>query len=89
MSKKRKLYARMLEGSKNVRFGDLVTLLVAFGFELDRIRGSHYIFKHSQIVELLSLQEATNGQAKPYQIKQFLELIEKYNLTMSDDEEQE
>ena len=87
MSKKQKLYQKILSGSKNIRFGDLITLLIAFGFELDRTRGSHQIYKHPQVIEVLSLQESKNGQAKPYQIEQFLELVEKYDLNMNDDSE--
>jgi hypothetical protein len=34
---------------------------------------------------LLNLQDV-GGQAKPYQINQWLRLVERYNLTMEDDE---
>jgi len=53
--------------------------LQAFGFRLARTQGSHHIFQHSDIQELINIQHV-RGQAKPYQIKQFLELIEKYDL---------
>ncbi len=82
MSKKRKLYEKVLAGSNNIRFDDLVTLLIAFGFQLDRTAGSHYIFKHPKVAVLLSLQTTSNGQAKPYQIRQFLGLVEQYALTI-------
>lgn len=52
-----------------------------FGFKLDRKKGSHHIFVHKAINELLNLQEV-KGKAKPYQIKQLLQLIEKYNIQM-------
>jgi len=35
VSKKRKLYDKLLTGSKNIGFSDLVTLLLAFGLTLD------------------------------------------------------
>ncbi len=41
--------------------------------------GSHHIFIHSNIPELLNLQNV-KGKAKPYQIKQLLQLIERYDL---------
>ena len=41
MSKKRKLLEKVLSGSKNLQFDDLVTLVEAFGFSLSRINGSH------------------------------------------------
>ena len=83
MSRKEKLLQKVLSGSRNVRFGDMVTLVNAFGFRLSRTSGSHHIFSHPGISELINLQEV-HGQAKPYQIKQFLNLIERYNLKMED-----
>ena len=83
MSRKEKLLQKVLSGSRNVRFGDMVSLMNAFGFRLSRTSGSHHIFSHPGISELINLQEV-HGQAKPYQIKQFLNLIERYNLKMED-----
>jgi len=83
MSRKEKLLQKVLSGSRNVRFGDMMTLVNAFGFRLSRTSGSHHIFSHPGISELINLQEV-HGQAKPYQIKQFLNLIERYNLKMED-----
>lgn len=40
---------------------------------------------HQKLDELLNLQEV-RGQAKPYQIRQFLRLVERYALTQVDDE---
>jgi hypothetical protein len=37
----------------------------------------------------VSIQPDQNNQAKPYQIKQFLRLIEKFSLKMQDDGEDE
>ena len=82
---KRKLLKKVLAGSQNVRFGDLVTLVEAFGFELARTSGAHHIFEHPDVPELLNLQDR-KGKAKPYQVKQFLELIEQYALTLEDEE---
>jgi HicA toxin of bacterial toxin-antitoxin, len=57
----------------------------AFGFRLDRVSGSHHIFSHDGIAELLNLQDR-KGKAKPYQIRQFLALIEQYDLPVENDE---
>jgi len=43
---KNKILQLILNNSKNVRFSDAVSLAKAFGFILDRINGSHHIFKH-------------------------------------------
>lgn len=56
----------------------------AFGFRLSRVQGSHHIFVHAEIPELLNLQDV-EGQAKPYQIRQFLRLVERYNLRLGED----
>ena len=59
-------------------------LVEAFGFELGRTSGSHHIFVHPDVRELLNLQEV-RGQAKPYQIRQFLWLVERYALSLEDE----
>ena len=83
MNSKAKLLQKILSGSKNVRFGDMVALANAFGFRLSRTKGSHHIFTHPEIPELVNLQDV-HGQAKPYQIKQFLKLVERHNLLLED-----
>jgi HicA-like toxin of HicAB toxin-antitoxin system len=57
----------------------MVKLAESFGFRLSRSSGSHHIFAHPAVKELLNLQEV-KGKAKPYQIGQFLKLVEKYDL---------
>jgi predicted RNA binding protein YcfA (HicA-like mRNA interferase family) len=81
---KHKLLKKVLGGSKNIRFGDLVTLVEAFGFQQMRVNGSHHIFQRPGVAEIINLQDR-NGKAIPYQVKQFLELIEQYNLQLGDD----
>jgi predicted RNA binding protein YcfA (HicA-like mRNA interferase family) len=81
----RRLLARIARGDlANVSFSDMRRLVEAFGFELRRTSGSHHVFVHRDARELLNLQDA-RGQAKPYQIRQFLRLVERYALTMEDD----
>ncbi len=55
--------------------------MAGFGFELDRVRGSHHIFRHTSVSEMLNLQDV-NGEAKPYQIRQLLRIVERHNLTI-------
>ena len=80
---KRKLLKKALAGSKNIRFSEMVALVEAFGFRLSRVSGSHHIFVHPQVPELVNLQDV-GGKAKPYQIRQFLKLVERYNLKLGD-----
>lgn len=79
----RKLLQRILSGSRNVRFDDMVGLVQAFGFRELRVSGSHHIFGHPDVDEIVNLQEV-GGQAKPYQIRQFLALVEDNNLTLEE-----
>jgi predicted RNA binding protein YcfA (HicA-like mRNA interferase family) len=78
----RKLLMRLARGATaNVDFDDMLRLAEAFGFELCRVSGSHHVFAHADIPELINLQ-SVHGQAKPYQIRQFLKLIERYDLKL-------
>jgi len=79
--KKQKLLQKLLSNTKNIRFTEAAACAEVFGFKLDRVKGSHHIFIHSDIPELLNLQNH-KGQAKPYQVKQLLQLIETHNLKM-------
>jgi predicted RNA binding protein YcfA (HicA-like mRNA interferase family) len=81
---KQKLLQKLITGSKNIRFNEATTIAEAFGFRLDRVSGSHHIFIHPDLPELVNLQNVKN-KAKPYQIKQLLKIIEKYNLHMEND----
>ena len=82
--KKRRILETALAGSKNVRFDDMVALVEAFGFRLSRIQGSHHIFVHPLVREPVNLQNV-KGKAKPYQIRQVLHLVERYNLKLADE----
>ena len=82
----RRLLGRIARGElANVSFSDLRRLVEAFGFELRRTSGSHHVFVHPDVREFLNLQEV-RGQAKPYQIRQFLRLVERYALRMEDEQ---
>ncbi len=78
---------RQLQFSQaNVRLADLERLAVALGFVLDPTSGSHRIYIHPVHTEAqLNLQPDKNGQAKPYQVKQLLYLVDAYNLSITDD----
>jgi len=80
----RQLLLRLQNGAiRNVAFNDFVSLVEGFGFRLSRSVGSHHIYTHPGIEELINLQRA-DGEAKPYQIRQFLRLVDRYNLRLKD-----
>jgi len=80
MVKKDKLYQRIGNNQKNVRFGDFCNLMTYFGFELVRIRGSHHLYQHPEIKEIMNAQPKKDGLAKSYQVRQFLKLVDAHNL---------
>lgn len=79
-----KLLERLQRGGlTSVRFRDVMRLARAMGFDLQRTSGSHHILAHPDIPELLNLQEV-GGEAKPYQIRQLLRLVERYSLGLGE-----
>lgn len=69
--KKKKLLEKILSGSKNIQFDEMISLVEAFGFRLDRVSRSHHIFKHPNVADIVNVQNR-RGKAQPYQIRQFL-----------------
>jgi len=80
---KRKLLDKIKNSGKNIRYGDFVTLVEAFDFRRIRGEGSHNIYERIDVAEMINIQNE-EGKAKPYQVKQFLSLIVKYNLELED-----
>ncbi|PZS27946.1 MAG: hypothetical protein DLM58_17955 [Pseudonocardiales bacterium] len=83
----RSLLDRLVHGQlTNVRFADAQRLAEALGFELDRVRGSHHIYRHPGIGQRINLQ-ARGGQAKPYQLRQLLDLVERHALRLKENDQ--
>lgn len=77
--KKRRLFEDIKNNPKNVRFEKLCKIVEAFGFRFKGGKGSHRIYVQEEIGEMLNFQNVS-GKAKPYQVKQFIKIVEKYNL---------
>ena len=77
--KKRRLFEELKNNPKNVRFEKLCKIVEAFGFRFKGGKGSHRIYVQEEIGEMLNFQNVS-GKAKPYQVKQFIKIVEKYNL---------
>ncbi len=73
MSKKDKLLELLKNSPNNVTFGDIRKLLELEGFNLDRITGSHHIFKRNEIVLVIPVH---NNRVKSVYVKRVVELIE-------------
>ena len=80
MSKGMKKQIKITRWFKKYQF-EIVDCAELFGFHLARINGSHHIYP--DIPKLINLQDV-DGKAKPYQVKQLLQLIERYNLQIED-----
>lgn len=80
MSKIEKILDKIKSGKQdtNISFDELKRAIEYFGFDL-RVKGSHYIFYKTDIKEIINVQN-NKGSAKPYQVKQLRELINKYSL---------
>ena len=84
MVNRRRLLQRALAGGRNLHFNELVALAEGFGFRLARVSGSHHIYIHPEVAEPINLQDV-DGQAKPYQVRQLLKLVERYQLRLEDE----
>ena len=70
--------------AKNVRFEVLCRAVELFGFRFRGGKGSHKIYVKEGVREMLNFQNV-KGRAKPYQVKQFLKVIERYKLLEEED----
>jgi predicted RNA binding protein YcfA (HicA-like mRNA interferase family) len=79
----RKLLEKALNSPQSLRFSEVLKLTQAFGFQLDRISGSHHILRRAGIPELVNVQNV-RGMSKPYQVRQLLKLVERHNLSLGE-----
>jgi predicted RNA binding protein YcfA (HicA-like mRNA interferase family) len=81
----RRLLRRINRGElANIRFEDFTRLVGALGFQLHRRRGSHRVYVHPPTGEVLVLQPGSDGDAKPYQVRQLRRTVEQYALSLED-----
>ena len=73
------IYRTLKDKPKNVRFEYLCRAAETFGFRYRGGKGSHQVYAHEGIMEILNFQDV-KGRAKPYQVRQLLKVIRKYNL---------
>lgn len=75
MSRINKLILKILSGKSdnNIKFADLINLMIYIGFDM-RIKGSHHIFRKADVHKMLNLQ-MDGDLAKGYQVKQVRDLL--------------
>ena len=78
------LRQRILSGRSdaNIRFDELRAFLLRLGF-VERVRGSHHIFRKEGIRERLNLQR-DGSHAKPYQVRQVRQIIPRHPSEVED-----
>ena len=64
----------------NNAYLEIRRVLERHGWRLERVSGSHHIYRHPE-ARPLSLQPQQR-EAKPYQISQFLDMVEEHGLKM-------
>mgnify|MGYP002632178344 CR=1 FL=1 len=82
MGKQSKTKEKVLSGTAdaNIRFDDLCSLLEHLGFKNNRNKGSHRMYAHGNVPDLVNLQSDKSGKAKPYQVKEARTLITRHKL---------
>ena len=70
--RKNKLLDRLRNNPKGAAFGDLRTLLVQEGFRLDRVTGSHHIFKRAGVTFVIPVHA---NRVKSVYVKRVLDLV--------------
>ena len=84
MVKPAKLYNQLLQSAdRSVDFRDFLAMIEAFGFRYARTKGSHRSYSHPGCPALLVVQPK-GKDAKRYQVREFLGIVEEYGLTLGD-----
>jgi predicted RNA binding protein YcfA (HicA-like mRNA interferase family) len=83
--KPEKILEKALTNPKDIRFSDFVKLIESFGFKFLRTNGSHHLYYRTDIREFMNIQEK-HSKAKAYQVRQLLDLVERYDLRQGDEE---
>ena len=83
-SRSDRLRQRILSGraDANIRFDDLRLFLLRLGF-IERVRGSHHIFRKAGVRERMIMQR-DGSLAKPYQVRQVRQVILRHQLEEGD-----
>jgi hypothetical protein len=84
MSKIEKLFDKVRNSPRNVRFDEICKLSEAFGFKYKGSKGSHTVYSKKGIPEIVNFQNV-NGMAKPYQVRQFLRIVEEHSLKLKEE----
>ena len=84
MTKPAKLFTLLRQSTdRSVDFRDFIAMIEAFGFGNVRTKGSHRSYVHPACNALLVIQPK-GKDAKRYQVREFLGIVEENGLTLDD-----
>lgn len=78
MSQRAKLIAAIRNNPKDVRFDDACKVARWLGFTGEGVSGSHHTFARPGEEAGLNFQPRKDGKVPPYQAKQLIAMIDKY-----------
>lgn len=70
-----KLLKKAQNSPQNLRFNEFCKLIELFGAELRKTSGSHSVYKRGKEPKFTISVQDVGGMAKPYQVKQFLNIL--------------
>jgi predicted RNA binding protein YcfA (HicA-like mRNA interferase family) len=76
MSKRDKLIERLKNSPNNATFAQIEKLLIQENFVLERVTGSHHVFKKSDLIFVVPVHK---NKVKAVYVKRVIELIEEEN----------
>ena len=83
MGKREKLIDRLTNSPQNATFTDIRNLLEYEGFYLDRIEGSHHVFKYAETSFVIPVH---NNRVKALYVRKVLELIERADTELEEED---
>jgi predicted RNA binding protein YcfA (HicA-like mRNA interferase family) len=75
VTKRDKLLDKLKQSPHNVTFDDVRRVLEDEGFQLNRVSGSHHIFKKG---EMIFVVPSHGKRVKVFYVKRLVEIVEKY-----------
>jgi len=80
MTQRQKLIEKRRMNPAGIRFREICLLAEHLGFSRRGGKDSHVVYERDGISEILTVQDR-KGMAKPYQVKQLLAVMDKYDLS--------
>lgn len=69
-----KLLEKIENKVNNTSFGEIKKLLISFGYRLDRVRGSHFVFERNWPTANISVP-SHNNRVKPEYVKKIIKAL--------------